>query len=247
MPDISITGTENQRVKNLTTEIKQHLLEISDNQYADFSNSLIPNTENILGVRMPKLRVYAKELAKNPAVLDSGDDIYYEEILLRGLIIGYMKTDIETKLKYMSEFIPQINNWAVCDSFCSTLKFTNKNREHVWEFLQPYAHSDKEFEQRFCAVMLLDYFVNEEYISRTLSLLTQINTDQYYSSMAAAWALAECYIKFPQKTQPFIYGNFFDTATLKRSVRKICDSYRVDDNTKLYLKREIFRHDKGNG
>ena len=221
----------------MKNDVKKRILEMSDEKYRQFHSKLVPDTNNILGVRMPKLRAYAKELAKIPDILSSDNDIYYEETLLRGMIIGYLSTDVETRLKMISDFVPQIDNWAVCDSFCSTLKFANKNRECVWDFIQPYTHSQKEFEQRFCAVMLLDYFVNTEYIDRTLALLTEINTSQYYSSMAVAWALAECFIKFREKTEPFMNHDFFDEMTLKRTVRKICDSYRVDKDVKMRWKR----------
>ena len=221
----------------MTNDVKKRLLEMSDETYRQFHSRLVPDTKNILGVRMPKLRAYAKELAKNPDMLVFRNDIYYEETLLRGMIIGYMKADVDTRLKYISDFVPRIDNWGVCDSFCSTLKFTGKNQERVWEFIQPYANSEKEFEQRFCAVMLLRYFVNESYIDGTLEVLGKIDTVKDYSSMAVAWALAECFIKFPEKTEPFLYGNVFDEQTLKRTVRKICDSYRVDDTLKMKLKR----------
>ena len=223
----------------MKNDVKKRLLEMSDEKYRQFHSKLVPDTKNILGVRMPKLRAYAKELAKIPDILSSDNDIYYEETLLRGMIIGYLSTDVETRLKMISDFVPQINNWAVCDSFCSTLKFADKNQERVWEFIQPYADSEKEFEQRFCAVMLLMYFVNAEYIERTLEVLAKIKTEKYYSSMAVAWALAECFIKFPEKTEPFLYGNVFDEQTLKRTVRKICDSYRVDKMLKTKLKKEV--------
>ncbi len=107
----------------MNSDVKNRLIEISDNKYSAFSTNIIPNAKNILGVRMPKLRAYAKELAKNPDVLAFQDDFYYEETLLRGMIIGYMKADVETRLQYISEFVPKIDNWGVCDSFCSTLKF----------------------------------------------------------------------------------------------------------------------------
>ena len=221
----------------MNSDVKNRLFEMSDEKYRDFHSKLVPDKSNILGVRMPKLRAYAKELAKNPDVLVFQEDFYYEETLLRGMIIGYMKADAETRLKYISEFVPKIDNWAVCDSFCCTLKFANKNRSRVWDFIQPYLSAEKEFEQRFCAVMLLRYFVNESYIDGTLEVLGKIDTVKYYSSMAVAWALAECFIKFPEKTEPFLYGNVFDEQTLKRTVRKICDSYRVDDTLKMKLKR----------
>lgn len=223
----------------MNSDVKNRLFEMSDEKYRDFHSKLVPDKSNILGVRMPKLRAYAKELAKNPDVLAFQEDFYYEETLLRGMIIGYMKADAETRLKYISEFVPKIDNWAVCDSFCSTLKFAGKNKERVWEFIQPYANSEKEFEQRFCAVMLLMYFVNEEYAEDTLEMLCRINTEKYYSSMAVAWALAECFIKFPEKAEPFIFGNVFDKQTLKRTVRKICDSYRADETAKSRLKKGV--------
>ena len=227
----------------MTDEVKEKLISMSDSQYREFHSKLVPDSKNILGIRLPKIRAYAKELAKNPDILECKNDVYYEEIMLRGMIIGYMKADVETRLKYISGFVPKIDNWAVCDSFCNTLKFTSKNRERVWDFLQPYAHSQNEFEQRFCAVMLLSYFVNDDYIDQTLSLLTEINTEKYYSSMAVAWAVAECYIKFSENTYPFI--NQFDSLTAKRTVRKICDSYRVENYKKYLLKKE-FLNDKGN-
>ena len=52
-----------------------------------------------------------------------------------------------------------------------------------------------------------------------------------------AWAAAECYIKFPDQTLPYLRDGCFDRETLKRTVRKICDSYRVDNESKEMLKK----------
>ena len=78
---------------------------------------------------------------------------------------------------------------------------------------------------------LLTNFSEEELIEYIQQL-----TEKYYSSMAVAWALAECFIKFREKAQPFMNESFFDEMTLKRTVRKICDSYRVDENTKNLMR-----------
>ena len=48
----------------LKTEIKKHLFEIADEKYKEFHSGLCPNTDNILGVRVPILREYAKQLLK---------------------------------------------------------------------------------------------------------------------------------------------------------------------------------------
>ncbi len=220
-------------------ETRQMLCGMNDRKYGDFSSSLIPGADNIIGIRLPVLREIAKKLAseKGRAALSDEEDIWFEETMLRGMIIGYLKISTEERLELIRSFVPRIDNWSVCDSFCCTLKFTKKDIPVIWEFIQPYAHSDREFEQRFAAVMLLRFFVKDEYTDSTLRLLCEINTDAYYSSMAVAWAAAECYIKFPDQTLPYLRDGCFDRETLKRTVRKICDSYRVDNESKEMLKK----------
>ena len=44
--------------------IKQKLLELQDEEYKEFNSNLCPNTKNIIGIRIPILRNYAKELLK---------------------------------------------------------------------------------------------------------------------------------------------------------------------------------------
>ena len=133
-------------------------------------------------------------------------------------------------------FIPAIDNWAVCDSFCSSMKCPKKDKAVLWDFVQPYIYSDKEFEQRFAAVIMLGKFVNEEYIDSTLKALTEISAERYYSSMAVAWAAAECFIKFPERAEPYLSTEYLDRATLERTIRKLCDSFRVTAETKTRLK-----------
>lgn len=218
-------------------EIRARLKEMSEPGYAKFTGGLTPGAENILGVRLPLIRQYAKELAaaEGESALE-GEDHYYEEKLLRGILIGTLKVDIDRRFELMRDFIPVIDNWAVCDSFCSSLKVMKKQQEHCLEFITPYAFSEEEFRKRFAAVMLLGYFVDEKYIDNTLGLLTRINTDEYYSSMGVAWALADCYIKFPEKTLPVLRAGLPDADTNNRAIRKICESLRVQPEDKQMLK-----------
>ena len=141
--------------------VRKTLLALADEDYRIFHSKLVPGTENILGVRVPELRKLAKKLVKEDwrEYFEAAPDMYYEEDMLRGFMVGYGRMDIEERLDKVREFLPSIHNWAVCDCFCSTLKFTEKNREKVWEFLQPYFLSDKTYELRFASVMALDYYV----------------------------------------------------------------------------------------
>ena len=174
--------------KSINEEIRSKLFNLSEDEYRNFHNKLCPNTENILGVRLPLLRNIAKDLAKNnwEAYLNNPYNEYYEEIMIEGLTIGYIKADINTRFKYIKRFIPKIDNWAICDSFCNNLKFTKNNLNEVWEFISTYLSSNKEFELRFAIVMMLHYYINEEYIDRVLHILNDINHEGYYVKMAVA-------------------------------------------------------------
>ena len=226
-------------------EIREKLISLSENKYREFSSALVPNSDNMLGVRLPKLRKLASEIAVTDGIscLD-GDDIYFEETMLRGMVIGALKIDTKKRLELISGFVPLINNWSVCDSFCASLKFIRKNKELMWDFIEPYCRSDKEFYKRFGAVIMLDYFVDEEYIEYTLKRLSVIETTEYYSSMAVAWAVSVCYVKFPKETKAFLLSGVLDDDTYNRTIRKICDSYRVQKADKDFLKTTIRKKEK---
>ena len=125
----------------MNEKIREELLKLSEEKYREFSSRLIPGVENILGVRLLCLRKIAKRIAKKDwrEYLKNANDTYFEEVMLQGMVIGYVKdSNIEEILVYIKNFIPKINNWSVCDSFCNGLKITNKNKEIVWEFLKKY-------------------------------------------------------------------------------------------------------------
>jgi 3-methyladenine DNA glycosylase AlkD len=189
-------------------------------------------------VRLPKLRELAKELAKGDwrGYIAVAQADYYEEVMLQGLVIAYAKADIEEVLRYVAAFVPKINNWAVCDSFCTSLKITQRHRARVWDFLQPYLHSRKEFELRFGIVMLLGFYIADEYIDQVLALLDGAKHEGYYVKMAVAWAISICFVKYPEKTMAYLQNSTLDDFTYNKALQKITESFRVDKETKILIR-----------
>ena len=222
----------------LKEEIRQKLFEMQDLKYQKFHGALCPNVDNIIGVQVPKLRSIAKEIAKTSAkqYLELEDIYYYEEKVIQGLLIGITKLSIEDTKKYLKKFIPQIDSWAVCDIVCSSLKITNKEQEEMWEFLEQYIKSEKEFEIRFALVMYLDYFLNEKYIDKVINNIKRINSDKYYVQMAIAWLLSISYIKQKEKTLEYLKNNNLDDFTYNKALQKIIESYRVPKEEKEFIK-----------
>lgn len=216
-------------------DIKQDLLKMQDERYKNFHSGLCPGVNNIIGIRIPVLREYAKKI-KGQIDISSISNDYYEEVMLKGMLIG-----LEKKLDFekISNFIPLINNWAVCDTFCAGLKQIKNNKEKMWLFLQNYINSKKEFEVRFAVVTILDFYIDEQYIDRVLKLLKTVKNEGYYAKMAVAWAYSFCFIKFFEKTKNEFESfdkNNIDKFIYNKSIQKSIESYRLTKEQKNILK-----------
>lgn len=232
MKNNKITKEENDMNK-----IRKSLFEKKDLKYKEFHSSLCPNVDKIIGVRVPKLRKMAKEIATTnyEEFFAQVEDEYYEELLLQGLVIGYLKVPIQQIFKSLKIFVPKINSWAVCDTTCSNLKITKKHMQEMWKFLEQYANSNKEYEIRFALVMYLNYYLTEDYIQEILQKIDNIKSKEYYVQMAIAWLVSFAYIKQKEKTEKYLLNNNLDKFTLNKSIQKICESYRVSDEDKKKL------------
>lgn len=219
--------------------IREQLFEKQDLKYKEFHSSLCPNVDKIIGVRVPELRKMAKDIAVQDYAdfLEESKDEYYEELVLQGLVIGYAKISIDETFKYLKEFVPKINSWAVCDTTCSNLKITKKYMKEMWEFLEQYINSGKEYEIRFALVMYLNYYLTDEYIDKILQKIDKITNKKYYVQMAIAWLISFSYIKQKAKTEKYLLKNNLDSFTQNKSIQKICESYRVSDKDKEKLKK----------
>ena len=222
---------------DIFTEIRQEIEQIAEKDYKKFSAGLLPGVEHVLGVRLPQLRQMAARIAKADwQVYLTAAPYYFEEIMLQGMVIGAIKVSPEQRLDYMAQFIPKINSWSVCDSFCSGLKFTNKNQQLVWEFLQPYLQSGQEYQIRFAVVMMMDYFLTEDYINPVLQGLDALKHDGYYVKMAVAWTLATALAKQPETVWVYFQNHHLDTDTWKKTIQKCLESRRISEEQKEILR-----------
>lgn len=230
----------------MIAEIKMRLEQIAEEDCKKFNENLLPGTEHVLGVRMPKLRTLAKEVAKEDfrTYLDEAHEkisadqgSYHEEIMLEGLVIAYAKMELEERFFYLDRFVPKIHNWAVCDCCSNTYKFMEKYQEESFAYIDKYLHSQREYELRFGIVSLLDHFMNDTYIDQVLAICECTRHEGYYVKMAVAWTLSICYVKYPAKTRMLLEKNTMDDFTHNKTIQKIRESYRVSKEEKEELKK----------
>lgn len=224
---------------DLYQQLQPLLISMAEESYQKFSSRLLPGVDAILGVRIPLLRNLAKQLAAGDwkAYLETAGDDSFEEIMLQGMTIGYIKTEPKERLKRIAQFVPKIDNWSVCDSFCSGLKFTKQHPEMVWEFLQSYFDSQKEFEVRFAVVMLLDYYADAANLERSLDRLFGVFHPGYYAKMAVGWALSCLYFTDAEPVFALLAENKLDDVTRQMAIRKILESNRVSQTEKDEIRK----------
>ena len=226
--------------------LRQELVSLADFKYCAFSRSLLPGAENILGVRLPYLRQIAKYAANNnwrDLLDDPAETLYMEEQMVLGMILGYAKDmEWEEFLFRIAQFIPKIDNWSICDSVCCTLKRVKTSRKSFWNFLLPYLFSPKEFDVRFAAVMILNFYIDEEWIDRALSVLVPQNPQGYYAKMGIAWALSVCWISFPEKAHSIICPDNMAPEIYQKTIQKVIESAKTPklEKERLRLERKNF-------
>lgn len=208
----------------------------ADLKYKQFHGTLIKDN-NLIGIRIPTLRNIAKQISKGDYqnFLKENKHQTYEENILHGFVISYSKTDFDTKLKQLDEFLPYINNWAICDCTCSTLKSFKNNQEEGYQKIIDYLNSNNEWTIRTGLVLLLNYYINDQYIDQILKQAITIKNQEYYVEMANAWLISMCYIKYPKKTEKLLKQKILNTFTQNKSIDKIRDSYRVTKEDKKRL------------
>lgn len=218
-------------------DIRKELFLLKDDKYKEFQSKLLPKIDNFIGVRVPLVRKLLKKLSEVEK-LEYVNDYkceYLEEYLLKGLIISTLN-DINKVIKYIDEFVPFIDNWEVCDTFVSSLKIINENKDLFYKYIEKNLNSNKEFEKRFGLVVLLNYYVEDNYIDDIINILKSIKCNYYYDKMAEAWLIQVCYVKYSDKILSVLH--FFDEDVYNISKRKILDSNKVSEKSKDFLRKK---------
>ncbi len=212
--------------------IRSRLEALREPSYAAFSAKLLPGVQPPLGVRLPKLRALAKEIAKSPdwmSYLETQPGAAFEERMLYGMTLGYARPAFADALRFCAGFVPLIDNWSICDSCAAGFSFVRADREAAWNFLVPYLNSEKEFYARFGLVMLLWHSLTPDYLERVLGAIYSLRAQGYYARMAAAWLLSEILLKYPEYGIPVLERKTLEPFLQNTAIRKYCESRRVTD------------------
>lgn len=214
----------------------QYLKTFQDIKYRNFHKKILNTDQQLIGIRTPILKKIAKEISKGnyKSFISILKYTYYEESTIHGLILGYLQISIKELENLIDKFLLHNNNWATNDLTCSNLKiFKKTDFEHIYK----YINSPNAWTIRFGLVIILSYYINEQNIDKILYICDNIKNREYYVQMAIAWTLSICFIKQKKQTYHYLLNNNLNNFTMNKTIAKIRDSYRVDDNDKEKLKK----------
>lgn len=225
------------------------LNELKDESYAAFSRKLVPDTSYpILGVRVPKLKAFAKELIKDDDLSTkflNGEHVYYEEYFLHALVVAYKFKELNVTLERLNEFLPSVDNWAICDSLSAALKIFKKDSKIVFDCVKVWLKSNKPYVIRFGVVVLLLYYLDKNFTKEVFELIKNVKSDNYYVNMAIAWLISVALVKQYENTIELIENKVFPAFIHNKAIQKAVESFRISKERKSYLKTLKIKQIKG--
>lgn len=221
-------------------DIKNKLRSLRDDEYAGFSAKLVPGFKSgyFMGVRTPLLRAFAREIVRAG---DYGDFLAalphesFEENLLHAFIIANEKLTIDETIERVEGFLPYINNWAVCDQF--SVKLFGTNPGVVYPCLKKWMTSGHLYTRRFGIVNSMRFFLDENFVAGMLDDVAAATTDDYYVRMAVAWYFATALAKQWDDAVFFVERRILPNVVRKMAIRKALESYRINEEQKVYLRK----------
>ena len=220
------------------TPIQEKLFQLQDLGYRDFHLKLMPTVckDRIIGVRVPVLRKFAKELNKSELkaeFLNTLPHKYYEEDNLHAFLIEQNK-DFDKCISALDNFLLFVDNWATCDMM--TPKVLGKNLPLLYEKIEEWSKSEHIYTVRFAVVTLMKFFMDERLDKKHLNLLLRIKSQEYYINMAIAWYLATALSSRWDLVIPYIEKQKFNKWVHNKAIQKAIESYRITKEQKEYLK-----------
>ena len=250
---------------------------LTDNHYRDGHLRVINALpqRRVLGLHSPEMKRTARQLSREGCELhmpdgkikkyDSGAEVIrafemttnaalcYEETVIWGFLINLENCSLAERLKMLEHYVPVMDNWAVCDSYCSNAKWMARaDKNTLWNFMQQWFDSKSEFEVRFAIVISMCYFLNESYLDRIFQRIDTLEfsrikseyktingkpskaqqgsvqgSEPYYVRMGVAWLLATALAKFPDRTRTFVQSSHLPEDVIKLYIRKARESFRT--------------------
>ena len=218
-------------------DIQGRLFELSDKEYGDFAARTLPGIDrkSIIGVRAPLIKKLARELDRDKAdvFLSALPHSFFDENYLHAALICRIK-DLGECMDRTERFLPFIDNWAVCDTLSPPV--FGKNKKELLKKAELWTGSEHTYTVRYGIGAFMRWFLDEDFDDGYAERISRIRSEEYYINMMIAWYFATALAKQYESTVKYIEEKKLDPWTHNKAIQKACESFRVTDAHKAYLK-----------
>ena len=215
-------------------KIVSDLLNMRDEKFAQFNAKIIPNvtTKNIIGIKTPLLRKYAKTIPDPNQFLNHLPHNYFEENQIHAFILSDIR-DFETCVKMVDKFLPYIDNWATCDQLIP--KVFAKNTDKLLPWITKWIKTKHTYTVRFAIGLLMRFYLGEKFNSKYAQMVIDVKSDEYYINMIRAWYFATALAKNWNEIIGIVENKKLDVWTHNKTIQKSIESFRISKEQKKYL------------
>ena len=221
----------------LSDKVRGLLFDEADAEYKEFTYKLTPglDKDKMIGVRFPALKKVCKQLTEDERrqYMTELPHIYFEENNLHSVIISNIK-DEEECIAAIEAFMPYIDNWSTCDTI-SPAVFKKHKRKLIVK-IREWVKSDEVYTVRVGVLLVMKFFLGEDFKPEYNDLVAGIKSDEYYVNMMCAWYFATALAKQYGDTAPYLKKRLLSPEVHKMTVRKAVESFRVTEEHKAEIK-----------
>ena len=239
-------------------EIQDCLFEMADLKYKEFHSGLVPNVnkDKFIGVRVPALRKLAKGLVKDSknnndieAFLQQLPHDFYEENQLHSFLIDYLDDDFWKCWERVEAFLPEIDNWAVCDSFKP--RGLKKQPKALYAKLAEILKSNEAYAVRWAIVVQISWFLGDLFEPVMAENVAKVacnwisegekapekDSPRYYVLMAVAWYFSMAMVSQREAVIEFFQDGRLPIWVHNKSLQKVVESKQFSGGEKEELKK----------
>lgn len=224
--------------------IRQELLALQDEAYADFQARLTPEKPRaaFIGVRTPELEALAKRLNKTLTKEQKNEFFsalpheYFEENNLHAFMASEIK-DFNECVAELERFLPYIDNWATCDQTIPPV--FKKHKGELVKYVLKWLSSCRVYTVRYAIGCFMRYYLGDDFKPEYAELVAGVKSEEYYVNMMQAWYFATALCKNQEQILPYFLNDGLNGLVLKKTIRKALESFRISEEIKLLLRGRL--------
>lgn len=216
------------------TAYYQYMRSLSIQEKIEWTKRIVNTSMPVLAIPLPELRKIAKSVLAGDCetFLEKVEFRCYEDTVVYVATLGGI-SDFDVVKKHLPKVLAVCDNWSTTDSFRP--KITKTGTQDWWKYSGELLAGDKPFARRL-AIIIMFSFVETDSLNGIFDRINSLSCEnEYYVNMAAAWLVAECFIKRREETLSFFTNTTTNDFIVNKAICKCRDSFRVTPDDKQLL------------